>query len=115
MAAERREILGRHDLGRGRFTIPVDDLDEIERERPLDFGGECRVRPHTVVPMGRNEHFARSHEVVPIHQGVDDRSVLTRLRQLADPQVAHGAIRVDIVARGLGISLGDGQQVLRPK
>ena len=37
MTAEGRQIRGRDHLGRGRLTIPVDDLDKIEREGPLDL------------------------------------------------------------------------------
>ena len=85
MAAEGGQIPGRDHLGGGRFAITVDHFHEIEREGPLDLGRKRRVGPGAVISMGRDEHFARAHEVVSVHQSVDDRSVIAGIRQLADP------------------------------
>src|SRR3954469_13661485 len=98
--AERWKIGGADDLPVDGVAVAPDDLDEFQRERPLDV---CRQRSLTAGALNSvswNQHLSCRHkEIAAAERLQDDAPVLCRPWHVCELDVVHGKRRVEVVLR----------------
>ena len=107
-----RQIGHRDHLTVGLRSISPHHFGELERERPLDVGGDGALAAAALHRVGRDQDLAGGDEVVALLHGVDDRRPVVERGRAVGLDVVHRIVGVEVVARPVLVRFRDGRHEL---